>query len=216
MLTLYDYWRSSAAYRVRIGLNLKGVSVDHVAVNLAPGVQEQLLPAFVAVNRQARIPAIATDQGVLNQSLAILEWLEETQAAPALLPSDPWLRAQVRAFAWTLAADVHPLHNVGPVGYLRDQLGADAAQVTAWIVHWIDRGLRVLEAECLGRPATTFAFGDQPGLADICLVPQMYSARRFGVDLSRYPRLSAIDERARAHSAFIAAAPENQKDAPSP
>jgi maleylpyruvate isomerase len=213
VLKIYDYWRSSAAYRVRIGLHLKGVAFEQVPVNIRPDVREQFSLAYLRANPQARVPALETERGVLVQSLAILEWLEETHPSPALLPADPWERAQVRAFAQALVADVHPLNNVGPLAYLRETLGADEAAIAAWIAHWMERGLAALEIEAGRRRETAFCFGDAPGLADLCLVPQMYSARRFGVDLTRYPRLASIDARARTLDAFVAAAPDNQKDA---
>jgi maleylacetoacetate isomerase len=212
-LALYDYWRSSAAYRVRIGLKLKGVAYDALPVNILPGKDEQFGADYTAKNPQARVPALDTEQGVLTQSLAILEWLDETYPDPPFLPSDTWKAAQVRAFAQTIACDIHPLNNLAVLGRLRSQFGADETAIASWYVHWIALGFTALEAE-LGRARETpFAFGDAPSLADICLVPQMANARRYKMDLSPYPRLSAIDEVARAHPAFAAAAPEMQKDA---
>ncbi len=212
-LALYDYWRSSAAYRVRIGLKLKGVEYDALPINILPSKDEQFGADFTAKNPQARVPALETGQGMLTQSLAILEWLDETYVVPPFLPSDPWKAAQVRAFAQTIACDIHPLNNLAAIGRLRSQLGADDAAIASWFVHWIARGFAALETELSRAHATAFAFGDTPTLADICLVPQMANARRYKMDLSPYPRLLAIDETARAHPAFAAAAPEMQKDA---
>jgi maleylpyruvate isomerase len=212
-LILYDYWRSSAAHRVRIGLNLKGLAHTAEAVNLAPGKEQQFGDAYRAVNPQARIPALKTDAGVLTQSLAILEWLDEIHPDPAFLPRDPWTRAQVRAFALLVACDIHPLTNTAVSGRLKAQFGAGDEALGDWRRHWIALGLAALEAQLTHRPRSSFAFGAQPTLADICLVPQMASARRFQVDLSAFPRLLAVDANALALPAFATAAPENQKDA---
>lgn len=212
MLKLYDYWRSSAAYRVRIGLNLKGVAYESIAVNIAPGRDEQFADTYRAKNQQMRVPALETPDGVIAQSLAILDWLDQTYPMPQLVPTDPMLAAQVRAFALTIAADIHPLNNLAPLAWLREKLGADDAAVSAWYAHWINLGFAALEAQAGQRAATSFVFGDEPTLADICLVPQMANARRFKVDVSAYPRLLAWDARAREHPAFVAAAPENQRD----
>jgi maleylpyruvate isomerase len=212
-LKLYDYWRSSAAYRVRIGLNLKGVAYDVAPVNIAPGKSEQFGAAFRAINPQGRVPALQTERGVLTQSLSILVWLDQTYPEPRFVPADSWEGAQVRAFALTIGCDIHPLNNLAVLGRLRTQFGADEAAIGSWYLHWIAEGFAALEAQLAARAETAFAFGDAPGLADICLVPQMANARRFNADLAHYPRLAAIDARARAHPAFAKAAPENQKDA---
>lgn len=213
MLKLYDYWRSSAAYRVRIGLNLKCVAYESVPVNIAPGKDEQFAPAFRAKNPQMRVPALETEQGLLTQSLAILVWLDQTYPEPRLVPADPWLGAQVRSFALTIACDIHPLNNLSVLNRLRLEFSVGDDHVGEWYRHWIRVGLAALEHQAEGRPDTHYAFGDAPSLADIMLAPQMANARRFDVDLSAFPRLSAWDERARAHPAFVKAAPENQKDA---
>jgi maleylacetoacetate isomerase len=210
MLRLYDYWRSGAAYRLRIGLHLKGVAYEAIPVNI---FKDEQFGDYKTKNPQARVPAIETERGIIGQSLALLEWLEETHPKPALLPADPWERAEVRAFAQTIVSDVHPFGNLSPVVYLREHFAANDEAVRAWAAHWNTRGFAALEAEQARRPERAFCFGDAPGLADICLIPQMTGARRYNVDLSAFPRLSAIDERARAHPAFIKAAPENQKDA---
>lgn len=212
-LKLYDYWRSSAAYRVRIGLNLKNAAYESVAVNIAPGRDEQFSDAFRALNPQMRVPALETPQGLITQSLAILVWLDQSYPEPQLVPADPYEGALVRAFALTIACDIHPMNNLAVLGRLKSQFGADEGQVGEWYRHWLALGFAALEAQVAARPERAFVFGDSPGLADICLVPQMANARRYKLDLAHYPRLVALDERACAHSAFIAAAPENQKDA---
>jgi maleylpyruvate isomerase len=212
-LKLYDYWRSSAAYRVRIGLNLKGVAYEAIPINIVPGKDEQLTASYRAKNPQMRVPALETEHGVLTQSLAILAWLDTMYPDPALLPADPWAAAQARSFALTIATDIHPLNNLGPLAWLREKRGADDAATGEWYRHWIRLGFEALEAQMAQRPETEFAFGDAPSIADICLAPQCYNARRFKFDFAPFPRLAALDERARAHPAFIKAAPENQKDA---
>ncbi len=213
MLKLYDYWRSSAAYRVRIGLNLKGASYESVPVNILPGKDEQFDQSYRVKNPQMRVPALETAQGIVTQSLSILVWLDQTYPEPRLVPADPWTGAQVRSFALTIATDIHPLNNLAPINWLKGKLGADDAAVADWYVHWIKAGFEALELQATARPETQFCFGDEPTLADICLVPQCANARRFKFDFSPFPRLAAIDERARTHPAFIKAAPENQKDA---
>ncbi|MES1197122.1 MAG: maleylacetoacetate isomerase [Pseudomonadota bacterium] len=210
---LYDYWRSSAAYRVRIGFQLKGVAYDAAPVNILPGKDEQFGDAYRAKNPLGRVPTLETEQGAIGQSLSILEWLEEMHPAPSFYRGDAWTRAQIRAFALTICCDIHPIDNLSVLGRLRGQFGADDAAIASWYVHWIAIGFAALEAQLAKRPVTAFAFGDHPTLADICLVPQVANSRRYKMDLSPYPRLAAIDERARTHPAFIAAAPEQQKDA---
>jgi maleylpyruvate isomerase len=213
MLKLYDYWRSSAAYRVRIGLNLKNVAYEAVPINILPGKDEQHTDAYRALNPQMRVPALETPEGVLTQSLAILVWLDQTYPNPRLVPADPWLGAQVRSFALTIAADIHPLNNLAPFNWLKQKFNASDVAAAEWYVHWIKVGFDALEAQLAQRPQTRFAFGEEPGLAEVCLVPQCANARRFKFDFTPYRRLAAIDERARQHPAFIEAAPENQKDA---
>ncbi len=215
-LKLYDFWRSSAAYRVRIGFQLKGVAYTSSPIALTPGKDEQRAPEYTAKNPQGRVPALEINAGLIGQSLAILEWLDETYPQPPLLPGDAWSRAQTRAFALTIACDVHPLNNLSVLNRLKSQFGADEDSTGDWYRHWISLGFAALEKEAATRPTSAFAFGDAPTLADICLVPQMMNARRFKTDLSSFPRLVAFDERARAHPAFIAAAPENQIDAVKP
>lgn len=209
-LTLHGYWRSGAAWRVRIGLALKRLDYASVPHDLRLG--EQAAPAYRALNPQALVPALDTGAGVLTQSLAILEWLDEVCPEPPLLPRDALPRAQVRGMALTIASDIHPLHNLRVLQALRGDLGADEPQVQAWIARWIGQGLAALEAQ-VARHGGAFAFGDTPTIADCCLVPQVYSARRFGVDLSAVPRLVAIDARCAELPAFYEAHPDRQDDA---
>jgi len=213
-LTLYDFWRSSAAYRVRIGLNLKGLSYDQIAINLRPGFDEQLSDVFRAKNPSMRVPALDIGGAVLAQSLAILEWLEETHPAPPFLPNDALTRARVRAFAQVIACDIHPIGNIAVLGQLRARYGADEDNIHAWYRHWNGLGFAALEAMLAANPESLYCFGDAPSLADIVLVPQMANARRFNLDLGPYPRLTVIDAHARTHPAFASAAPERQPDAP--
>ena len=212
-LLLFDYWRSSAAYRVRIALNLKDVRYESRAVNILPGRDEQLSAEYLLLNPQGRVPMISTARGEVVQSIAILEWLEETYPDPPLLPADPWERAEVRAFAMTIACDVHPLNNLSTTRQIRSLWGDDQAALHEWGQFWVRRGCEVLEAQLADRPARRYAFGDRPSLADICLVPQLYNAWRMELDLSGFPHLTRIDEAARAHPAFAAAAPDRQPDA---
>lgn len=212
-LFLYSYWRSSAAFRVRIALGLKGLEHTIVPVNIAPGVDEQHGEAYRAINPQGRVPALRTPDGLILQSMAILEWLEETFPQPALLPAEAMARARVRAFADTIACDIHPLNNLSVLERLREQFAAQDAQINEWYAHWIVRGFDVLEAEAAARPTAFFA-GEAPGLAEIVLVPQMWNARRYRIDLSAFPALVDLDARAMALAAFRHAAPEAQPDRP--
>lgn len=208
-MQLYSYFRSSASYRVRIALALKGLPFETVAVHLAKGKHTEA--PFVAVNPQARLPALKLDSGeVLIQSLAIIDYLDETHPLPPLLPSDPVARARVRAVAQIIASDIHPLGNLGPRNYLLKKLNLDLETVDAWTRHWIEDGFATIER--LISPAP-YCFGAQPTLADICLVPQVFNARRYKADLSKFPKLVAADEACRKHPAFAAAAPEAQPDA---
>lgn len=214
MLKLYDYWRSSAAYRVRIGLNLKGVDYESIPVNIMPGVDEQMREPYRSKNPQMRVPALETPHGLLTQSLSILVWLDQMHPEPRLVPADPWLGAQVRSFALTIAADIHPLNNTSVLTRLKLEFGASEEHLGEWYRHWIKLGFNALEHQVAKHPDTPYVFGDKPTLADVMLVPQMANARRFNTDLSAFPRLAAWDENARRHPAFIKAAPEDQKDAP--
>lgn len=213
MTKLYGYFRSSAAYRVRIALNLKGLDYAQVPVNLVKG--EQRDEANLVRNPQGLVPILETDEGVqLSQSLAICEYLEERHPEPALLPADPAGRARVRSLAQLVACEIHPLNNLKVLKYLVHELKLDEAAKLAWYRHWIDEGFTALEARLAGEPATgEFCHGDSPTLADLCLVPQVFNAERFECDLSAYPTIRRIAERCRAMDAFAKAAPGAQPDA---
>lgn len=214
-LTLYSYWRSSAAYRVRIALNLKQLPYTLVPVNIAPGVSEQLAPEHQARNPQGLVPVLADGERMLRQSLAIIEYLEEAYPGPALLPAGARDRARARAIAQLIACEMQPLQNLRVFRRLEAQFGADDAARTEWVRYWIADGLASLEALVADNHATgAFCEGDVPTLADICLVPQCYAARRFNVDFGAYPTIARIDAAARALKAFADAAPEAQPDAP--
>lgn len=213
MIRLYDYWRSSAAYRVRIALNLKGAVYDSVPVNILPGADEQLTAQYRQINPQMRVPAIEVDGRLAGQSMAIVEWIDETLPGPALLPKDPWQRLQARAFADTIASDIHPLNNLSPLAVLRKDFGADEAAIKHWYQDWILRGFAALETMAQELEPAPFLFGDSPGIAEIALVPQVANAHRFETDLSAFPRLVALDAACRSLPAFQKAAPENNKPA---
>jgi maleylpyruvate isomerase len=209
-MKLHGYFRSSASYRVRIALNLKGLSADHLPHHLRKG--EQRDPAYLAINPQGLVPTLQDDRGViLTQSLAIIEWLDETHPEPPLLPADPLRRAKVRAFAMVLACDTHPVQNLKVLARLRE-LGLADEQVTGWAA-WANReGLTACETLIADEPGP-FCFGSTPSLADLCLVPQLANARRFGVDLAGFPRLLKAETAARDLKAFADAAPDRQPDA---
>jgi len=210
VIRLYDYWRSSAAFRVRIALNLKGAGYVSVPVNIGPGADEQRTDQYRGVNPQMRVPAIDVDGKVAGQSLAIIEWIDETLPGPALLPKDPWQRLQARAFADIIACDIHPLNNLSPLVLLRKDFGADEEAIKRWYQHWILRGFTALETMAADLGPGPFLFGDAPGLAEIVLVPQVANARRFDTDLSAFPRLVALDQACCALEPFRRAALENQ------
>lgn len=214
MATLYDFWRSSAAYRVRIALALKGVDTDRISIDITPGTDGQFSPQYRAVNPQMRVPALEVDGRVLGQSMAILEFLDERYPDPPLLPGDALQRARIRGFADTIACDIHPLNNVSVLGELRSRFGADGDAIRSWYASWIAKGFTALETLAGQASRDTFLFGPAPTLADVCLVPQMYNARRYDVDLSAYPRLVEVDAAARDLPAFAGAAPERQPGAP--
>jgi maleylpyruvate isomerase len=209
-MKLHGYFRSSASYRVRIALNLKGLSAKHLPHHLRKG--EQCAPAYLAINPQGLVPTLEDDVGaVLTQSLAILEWLDETHPTPPLLPKDPLRRAKIRAFAMALACDTHPVQNLKVLARLR-QLGLAEEKVTEWAA-WANReGLSACETLIAGE-AGPFCFGSAPSIADLCLVPQLANARRFGVDVAAYPRLLKAEAAAKAMKAFADAAPDQQPDA---
>ena len=209
-MKLHGYFRSSASYRVRIALNLKGLSPEHLPHHLRKG--EQCAPAYLALNPQGLVPTLENDAGViLTQSLAIIEWLDETYPGPPLLPDDALRRAKVRAFAMALACDTHPVQNLKVLARLR-QLGLPEEKVTEWAA-WANReGLAACETLVAGEEGP-FCFGAAPTLADLCLVPQLANARRFGVDVTAYPRLLKAEAAAREMKAFADAAPDRQPDA---
>lgn len=209
-MKLHGYFRSSAAYRVRIAMNLKGLTAEHLSHHLRKG--EQFAPAYLAINPQGLVPVLENDAGaVLTQSLAIIEWLDETCPKPPLLPEGPLRRARVRAFAMAIACDTHPVQNLKVLLRLR-KLGLPQETVTEWAA-WANReGLSACETLIKNEPGP-FCFGDAPTLADVCLVPQLGNARRFGVDVSVYPRLLEAEAAAKAMPAFANAAPELQPDA---
>ncbi len=210
-MKLYSFFRSSAAYRVRIALNLKDLSYETVAIHLQRQGGENLRPDYRAVNPQMRVPALRLASGeLLTQSLAIIEYLDEIHPQPRLLPSNPIERAKVRALAQLIACDIHPLNNTSPLRYLKNQLGQDQTQIDAWYRHWIVVGFEALEA--MVRPGP-YAFGTEVTLADICLVPQVANARRFKVPLDAFPKIVAIDAACAKLAAFDKARPENQPDA---
>lgn len=213
MIRLHGYWRSSAAWRCRIALALKGIAVEPVSVHLTRGGGAQRTVDFRTLNPQALVPLLETGHGALTQSLAIIEWLEEEYPDPPLLPDTRWARAQMRAFALAIACEIHPLQNLRVQQYLRCAGRFDEADIARWLATWIGGGLAACEASLAARgDAGRFAFGDTPGLADICLAPQLYSARRFGVDLAAMPRLRALETAYGGHPAFVAAHADNQPD----
>jgi maleylacetoacetate isomerase len=208
-MKLYGHFRSSASYRVRIALGLKGLSWEAVPVRIQHG--EHRADAFRAINPQRRVPAMVLDDGqVLIQSLAIIAFLDETHPQPPFLPGDPVTRAKARAVADVIACDIHPVNNSGVLKVLREEFAADEAKINAWVAHWIAEGFQAVERLIEPEP---FAFGSIPGIADICIVPQVYNARRFKVPLDDFPKIVAVDAAARALPAFANAAPEAQPDA---
>jgi maleylpyruvate isomerase len=211
-MKLYNFWRSGTSHRTRIALNLKGLSTEYVAVHLAK--EEHLQDAFKAVNPQQLVPALDTGKEVLIQSPAILEWLEETHPTPALLPSDASARARVRALAAIVGCDIHPINNRRILETLRKSFGANEAAINAWCGTWIAAGFDAYEALLSADTQRgRFSWGDAPTLADCYLIPQIESARRFQVDLSRWPRIMAVESACMALPAFQQAAPAQQPDA---
>ena len=209
-MILHGYWRSGAAWRTRIALELKGLIYEQRGVDLRTGAQRS--EAFVALNPQGMVPALEVDGAVLTQSPAILEWLEEAHPVPPLLPADPVDRAHVRAMTALIGCDIHPLNNLRVGKALRETFGADQAAVDSWAARWITPGFEALEA-LVARHGAGWCFGAAPTLADCYLIPQIYSARRFNVPLDAFPRLLAIDAAAARHPAFLAAHPDAQPDA---
>jgi maleylacetoacetate isomerase len=216
-MKLYTYFRSSAAYRVRIALNLKGLPYEAVPVHLVNNGGEQKLPAYRAVNPSALLPTLEIDDATITQSLAIIEYLDETHPGVPLLPPDPLLRARARELALLVACDIHPVNNLRVLRYLTDVLHIDDAAKNEWYRHWVREGLAAFEKHLAhpghadGAPGK-FCVGDAPTIADCCLVPQLYNARRFEVDLAEFPVLLEIDARCAELPAFQAAHPERQPD----
>jgi maleylacetoacetate isomerase len=204
-IVLHDYFRSSASYRVRIALGLKGLDYERRSVNLADGAQKSA--TYRGVNPQGFVPALEIDGLTLTQSLSIAVYLDQTRPDPPLLPRDPADSAHVRSLALTIACDIHPLNNLRVLKYLKGPLALSEEQKDRWYRHWVEEGLAALEAMAAPR-AGAFLFGDEPTLADVCLVPQLYNARRFSVPVSAYPTLRRADETASAHPAFAAAHPD--------
>lgn len=213
-LTLYSYFRSSAAFRVRIVLNLKGLTADLRFVHLLKDGGQQHAGAYDALNPQHVVPTLVSGGHVIGQSLAIMEYLDEMVPEPPLLPRDPLARARVRQIALSIACDIHPLNNLRVLRYLKHELNADDQTRIDWQYYWMNQGFSALERLLSGDPATgRFCHGDAPTLADICLVPQLANARRVQMDLTPYPTLLRIEEYAYRLPAFIDARPENQPDA---
>ena len=211
-MRFHGYFRSSSSYRCRIAFNLKGIEYDFVSVHLVKGGGQQKTAEYRALNPQALVPALEVDGQVLTQSPAILEWLDETYPEPRLLPPDPMERAAVRAFCNVIACEIHPLQNLRTLQYLEANYGQGLEGKEAWCQRWIGDGLAACEA-LLAKQSGRFCFGDTPGLADICLVPQVFSAGRFGVDLSAMPRVRAVYDACQQLAAFADAAPGRQPDA---
>jgi maleylacetoacetate isomerase len=208
MLKLYDYFRSSASYRVRIALNLKKLDYETVSVHLVNNGGEQHSDQYQAINPQSLVPSLEDNGRILTQSLAIIEYLDETHPNPSLLPDHPYEKAKVRAFAYAIAADIHPVNNLRILQYLTNELHISEEQKNNWYHHWIAKGLGALEKMVTASGETTdFCFGDKPSLADVCLAPQMYNAKRFNCDLSAYPNLCRIDQNCQLLSAFTDAQP---------
>ncbi|MFN2646706.1 MAG: maleylacetoacetate isomerase [Burkholderiales bacterium] len=211
-MKLYTYFRSSAAFRVRIALNLKGLAYEPVFVHLAKGQHRE--PAYADVNPQALLPTLELDDGTrLVQSLAIIEWLDEKQPSPPLIPRDGFARARVRSLSYLIACEIHPLNNLRVLQHLKRALGQTQEQIDDWYRHWIADGLAKFEAE-LGRPGTgKFCHGDSPSMADCCLVPQIFNAKRYASDVSPYPKSMRVFENCMNLEAFDRAQPSKQPDA---
>ena len=205
-VVLYDFWRSSASYRVRITLNLKGVAYRSVPMDLTQGMQSS--PDYIAINPQGLVPALAIDGLLLTQSLAIIDYLDAQYKDPPMVSSDPASRSRTLAQALLIAADIHPLNNLRVLHYLRGELGQGEEAINVWYRHWIAEGFVALEQQA---PTEGLFGGASPNMADVCLVPQMANARRFDAPLDAYPKLVAIDAALRALPAFAAAAPEAVK-----
>ncbi len=213
-MKLYTFFRSSASFRVRIALNLKNIPYDQAPIHLRRGGGEQLMAAYKAINPQALVPALEDNGSILTQSLAIIEYLEEKYPQPPILPTDPGDKALVRSMAMVIACEVHPIQNLRVLNYVKATYNQTDAQVNQWAQHWIDLGLAALE-QIIGAQSKRgkFCFGDSPTLADICLIPQLGNARRYGCDLAKYPAILEIEKNCMVIPAFANAAPEKQPDA---
>jgi maleylacetoacetate isomerase len=212
MMKLHGYWRSSAAYRVRIALNLKGVQVEHCPVHLINNGGEQHSASYQLLNPSELVPTLEEGELSLNQSLAIIQYLEDSYPQTPLYPKDPAQKAAVMAFALDIACDIHPLNNLRVLQYLTGPLALSEAEKMQWIQHWLAVGFSALESR-LQQTARRYCFGDQITVADLCLVPQVYNALRFQLDMTNYPQISAIYQRCNEVEAFAKAAPERQVDA---
>lgn len=208
MMQLHGYFRSSAAYRVRIALNLKKIDYNQVIVNLLSN--DQRSSEYLQKNPQGLIPFLEAEDGGLGQSLAIMEWLESMYPEPSLLPGSPWEQAQIRSLSYAVACDIHPLNNLRVLNYLKNQLNTDDHAKQAWYAHWIQTGFDALEKQ-VGKQ---FCLGENPTMADVCLIPQVYNALRFQVPVEKYPNILSIYEHCNTLPAFIEARPDNQPDAP--
>jgi len=213
-MKLYTFFRSSASYRVRIALNLKAIGCEQAPIHLRRGGGEQLMPAYTAINPQALVPTLEDNGRILTQSLAIIEYLEETHPNPPLLPKEPADKALVRSMALVIACEVHPIQNLRVLNYVKATYNQTDEQVNKWAQHWIDLGLAALQEMIVAQPKRgKFCFGDVPTLADVCLIPQLGNARRYGCDLSKYPTILEIEKNCNAIPAFANAAPDKQPDA---
>ncbi|EXL01483.1 maleylacetoacetate isomerase [Aquamicrobium defluvii] len=210
-MKLYTYWRSTSSYRVRIALALKGIEAQHIFVHLVRNGGEHYAEPYRSINPQGRVPALELDDGsVLIQSPAIIEYLEEIRPTPALLPKEPAARAKVRSVAAIIGCDIHPLHNVGPLNYLRRTYDRTESDVARWVGHWTTAGFEAIETMIADEG---YCFGEYPNLADVYLVPQIYTARRFNVPLDAFPRIQRVEELCSTHPAFNQASPARQEDA---
>ncbi|MCE9680091.1 maleylacetoacetate isomerase [Shewanella sp. AS1] len=211
-MKLMGYWRSSAAYRVRIALNLKGIKVEHESVHLVKDGGQQHAPEYASLNPHELVPTLVDNDLILTQSLAIIEYLDERFTQSPLLPSSLNEKAIVRAMALSVACEIHPLNNLRVLQYIAGPMGLDDEAKNSWYHHWIHQGFTALEKQ-LEQYAGQYCFGDSVTLADLCLIPQVYNANRFGVDLTDYPQIRRIWDNCHQLDAFIAATPENQPDA---
>jgi maleylacetoacetate isomerase len=208
MTILYNYYRSTASYRVRIALNIKKLSYENVEINLVTGGGEQHKPAYHQINPQELVPTLKVNDTNLTQSLAILEYLEETVPTPALLPKNPLSRAKIRALCMIIACDMHPLNNLRVLKHVRHEFQADEAQITAWYHHWLKQGFDAIETHLQSLNRTIpVCFGDEITMADVCLIPQVYNAKRFNFSLANYPIIQSINEHCSVLNPFMNAAP---------